>query len=313
MGLLQHILETDLSTQKGDLISKAEYLSKKENNKISFFEWAEQQEFAHLGIFLYECNKYVLSYAFNIDSQTIINSVSTYDFWQNILTFQNNIWQTFDSSSSDFNKFYQFFSGNIKDQIKTIYILKLSSIIISPNEKQPFIFCYSLTNEIQQTLSPFSKNDINKISLIINSSIREDSFFYKNQFSNFPFNRELLPKDSLVPFCFTFTFKSLISEIFQNIKISDISLKKSISDSIFTEACFYLIKAFSAFHYFTFFNDYKLKITFFTSVYPDNELFRFHITKILSPLFSSNLEKLQLSISQIDVSSLKHDLSDSQE
>lgn len=88
-----------------------------------FWQWAESSPFAHCGVFCAAANFMLLHRAYRIDSATVLNSVSTRDFWAG--SAAGDKWILLERGDEHFAGFLQFLGDNAKEKAERIAILKL--------------------------------------------------------------------------------------------------------------------------------------------------------------------------------------------
>ncbi len=173
MGLLSHIQE--LNGQKGGLLARAkEFENSKQTSKemqnplMTFVSFAQKNFFDVCGILSSKNDFYYLRKSFGLDLNSIVNSVSTKDFWDGIISSKNN-WNIFEDEN--LNPFFQLFSDKVKENLKKIAILPFLHdgeqnyfFIINPENstlKTDNDFVSLLTETLQYDFSEHSLEDFN--------------------------------------------------------------------------------------------------------------------------------------------------------
>lgn len=181
MGLLQHIEggsfsePSSTSQVKGSLLQK---MLKYADSKLSFFEFTEKHNLSLCAVFEKCENTFVISASKGIDSLSILNSVSTDDFWKG--TVPQNEWVYFSRENSEINQILQFFSQSLKDSIEEIYIFASENRILLLADTESFSFNKdSLKTDffrLETTISDItSESTENTISIDYSASL-EDMF-----------------------------------------------------------------------------------------------------------------------------------------
>jgi len=103
---------------------------------LSFFDFTKKYSLPHSAVFT-ECNSFfVFSAASNLDGDTILQSISTSDFWEG--TVENNKWTFFSKEESNLNIILQFFSDNLKSKINFVNIYRNNDkILLAAYESKP--------------------------------------------------------------------------------------------------------------------------------------------------------------------------------
>lgn len=162
MGLLSHITNSEtckhqvLPQQKSGsgLLARAQQSLEKEYFSIQ--NWAKENNFAHCGFFSSVNGIMAITNAYGLDSQTIINSISSKDFWQG--TFSNNSVLNYSKHDKEIYNFLQFFSFDLKNSIEHICFIKL------PLENDFAIFMTFNTDENELCISKKIIDNINFIA-----------------------------------------------------------------------------------------------------------------------------------------------------
>ncbi len=113
------------------LLEKAVATPPAHSSFSDFRQWAESSPFAHCGVFSPAANFMLLHRAYRIDSATVLNSVSTRDFWAGSAAGEK--WILLERGDERFAGFLQFLGDEAKEKAERIAILKL-------RENSPAIF-----------------------------------------------------------------------------------------------------------------------------------------------------------------------------
>lgn len=174
MGLLQHIEGGSLKEPspvpqtKGSLLQK---MLKYAEDKLSFFEFTEKHHLSLCALFEKCENSFIISASKGLDSFSILNSVSTVDFWQG--TVHLNEWTCFSKENSQINQILQFFSQNLKDSIEEIFIYTTENRILLIADTKGFsVNKKALENDFSKldTIIPEISSDINENTITIDYS-----------------------------------------------------------------------------------------------------------------------------------------------
>lgn len=99
------------------LMAKAEAVS-----ISSFQQWAKQNGFERCGVFRSKNGLMLLELANGVDAQSVFSSISTKDFWNG--SVPSDTWVTLDRESPTFSAFTQFLGTEAKAKVKAFRILK---------------------------------------------------------------------------------------------------------------------------------------------------------------------------------------------
>lgn len=153
------------------LLSKANLLE--QNKGLAFSNFISKYNISFFAIFELKQNNYVIVNSLGFDGSSIINSSSTVDFWNGVLSEENKLY-TF-SSKDLTNPLFQFFSFKIKDNVHKITVFKTANkIVLICNNDLPESVVYDF-NKIDYSLK---FTDLEKL----NSFINNNSFIYKVEF-----------------------------------------------------------------------------------------------------------------------------------
>lgn len=102
------------------LLQKANLL---QSEGLAFFDFITKHKIKYCAFFKRFSLHYAITNSFGLDSESIINSLSTVDFWNGTIPCSNKVYKSSNQDGS-INTFLQLFSAELKDQIKLISILK---------------------------------------------------------------------------------------------------------------------------------------------------------------------------------------------
>lgn len=113
------------------LLQKANLL---QSEGLAFFDFITKHKIKYCAFFKRFSLHYAITNSFGLDAGTIINSLSTVDFWNGTIPCSNQVYKSSNQDGS-INSFLQLFSSELKEQIKTLSIIKLedNSIFIIAN------------------------------------------------------------------------------------------------------------------------------------------------------------------------------------
>lgn len=169
--------ETNSTNQKSNtvgLLKRSMLLTTR--NRLDFFEFVNKYHFPLCAIFTNTESNLLITDSYGFDSESILKSKSTMDFWKGSLS-EYNKWNFFKASDSTITPFYQFFSFEMQDKIKGLYIYafedknEISKILLVayPNEIQK-----DFSQEIIQDfgiLTPEVSEEKQQISIPENNSL----------------------------------------------------------------------------------------------------------------------------------------------
>ena len=178
MGLLQKLSDSALNTPvKQEPVEDKPVVIKKSNSvgllkksllasttsdsrRLDFFEFTGKYKLEICALLKNENGNFRITNCLGLDGESVCLSVSTSDFWEGIIPDAEKLY-TFNNSVETL-PFFQFFSTQIKDIIKTIQIIKTkqNSILIICNKtiEQTSDFI-SDVNTIQNTQVEFNSNN----------------------------------------------------------------------------------------------------------------------------------------------------------
>ena len=100
-----------------------------EKNRLDFFDYVNKYKLSQCAILKLRNGFFQISSCFGFDSQSILKSVSTEDFWKGLIP-KNNTPYLFTRSDNSIQPLYQFFSETIIDSISSIILYKNNSDVI---------------------------------------------------------------------------------------------------------------------------------------------------------------------------------------
>lgn len=126
MGLLSRI--ENIQQRSGGLLARAEQLdllNKADKPQAAdFFTFISSLSIGRCGIYAQEGDFFYLEHCAGFDLPSILNSISTKDFWEG-LVLGNGKWHGFEGSS--LSPVYQLFSKEMREKITEIHILPFSA------------------------------------------------------------------------------------------------------------------------------------------------------------------------------------------
>lgn len=103
---------------------------------LSFFEFVKKYNFSHCAIFERVNTFYVFSHSYGFDGDTILQSISTSDFWEG--TVEENKWNFFSRDENNLNTVLQFFSMNLKTSLPYVNIFySKEKVLLTAFEGKP--------------------------------------------------------------------------------------------------------------------------------------------------------------------------------
>lgn len=145
---------------------------------LSFFEFVTKHNLSHCAVFQRVNTFYVFSHSFGFDGETILQSISTSDFWEG--TVKENKWNFFSRDENNLNTVLQFFSINLKTNISYVNIFfGQNKILLTAFESKP-----DYGNQLDEISKDFLSIDFDKFqtekrksesSLILHMDIKNAS------------------------------------------------------------------------------------------------------------------------------------------
>ncbi|MCQ2584305.1 MAG: hypothetical protein MJ185_01840 [Treponema sp.] len=143
---------------------------------LSFFEFVTKHNLSHCAVFQRVNTFYVFSHSYGFDGDTVLQSISTSDFWEG--TVEKNKWNYFSRDENNLNTVLQFFSMNLKTNISYVKIfMGNDKVLLTAFETNP-----GSENDLDTIAKDFLNMDFEKISeeknnsdssLILNMNIKD--------------------------------------------------------------------------------------------------------------------------------------------
>lgn len=151
----------------------AEFSNSAENNvqkvKFSFFDFIQKYSLSHCCVFSKVDTFYMSSSSWGFDGETILQSISTSDFWDG--TLKENKWNSFSTEENNLNSILQFFSIRLKHNFQYVQVYSANDkILLIALEKEPLE--KSLLEEIANDFLSLSED----LDFFENSTIDEDFY-----------------------------------------------------------------------------------------------------------------------------------------
>lgn len=262
MGFLQSFTEGEIqlsssvkSKKSLGLLQKSILLSEK---KVLFKDFLSEFKMSGFILLQKTSNKYFVNTSYGLDAESIINFTSTEDFWNGTIIQSEKL---YNFENDNLSPFYQFFSFNLKDTIKSLSIFK---------------------------------NDNNSIFIVINKTDFDFDNFYKKAISLIDDNSLFIsPNHSGNYKNIKLDFSKCLSSFFEIKKINNFieEYKKSIINEI-------SIKLSVLFTDMRYFND-SFFVTLPDSTFYDFDLLKKHlVNEFTSFINSDNLEIVDCGISE---------------
>lgn len=163
----------------------------------------------------------LLECANGMDAQSVFSSISTKDFWLGSLRTESLV--TLDAQSPNFTAFTQFLGGAVREKAKSFRMLKFHSA-----SALMVFFEYALDNE---SFSSLSKNFEQEIALFManrSKLLQEKPTIY---------DTSALADGKTARLCLIST-KRALEETTARIEVSELSVKKTLLNTIFEEIFF---------------------------------------------------------------------------
>ena len=100
-----------------------------EKNRLDFFDYVNKYKLSQCAILKLKNGFFQICSCFGFDSQSILKSISTEDFWKGLIP-KNNTPYLFSRSNNTIQPLYQFFTDSIIDSISSIILYKTDSNVI---------------------------------------------------------------------------------------------------------------------------------------------------------------------------------------
>jgi len=122
--------------------------SPQKDGGLSFFEFIKKHNLSHCAVFERVNTFFVFSHSYGFDGDTILQSISTSDFWEG--TVEKEKWNYFSRDENNLNTVLQFFSVNLKT--------KLTYVNIFPSKDRILLVAYDTKPEYGESLDFISKD-----------------------------------------------------------------------------------------------------------------------------------------------------------
>lgn len=168
---------------KMGLLQKANLLL---NKRLTFCDFIKKNKIIKCAILKNHLQFYFISESFGFDGFSILNSFSTYDFWNGTIPKKNTIYN-FSIQNTNLNQFYQFFSSQQKEEISSLSIIKTLDnsifILINSSINSRILNDFEHIDFEKETYIKnhnFQKENMQKCVLDLNNSV-EDFVFSENK------------------------------------------------------------------------------------------------------------------------------------
>lgn len=168
---------------KMGLLRKANLLL---NKRLTFCDFIKKNKIIKCAILKNHSQFYFIYESFGFDGFSILNSFSTYDFWNGTIPKKNIIYN-FSIQNTNLNQFYQFFSSQQKDEISSLSIIKTLDnsifILINSSINSRILYDFEHIDFEKETYIKnhnFQKENMQKCVLDLNNSV-EDFVFSENK------------------------------------------------------------------------------------------------------------------------------------
>ncbi|MCR4626616.1 MAG: hypothetical protein K5640_03130 [Treponema sp.] len=245
-------------------------LNKIENaayNSKTFYNWAFTNGIEHAAVFQCISNKYVITHAKGIDAQTVLSSISSFDFFNGtILSFKK--WLCTSAQTKAIEPYYQLLSGNYKDTVQKICFLPLTD-----SEKPPVLMLFSLENEELKLPDDNSENKEKILSYI--EKTQDKTVEIPAQKIN-----SLLPNQANL---FIISLKLAFQQIYKNTIINE-ELKSITEKTLYNEFFNQLYSCLSEHNLCQRGSDFEIKAAVFSNAELELNLFQAFISELFMPL-----------------------------
>ncbi len=214
MGLLAKI-ENLQEKKPAGLLAKASLM---EFSKVTLSQWAKNNSVNHVAIFSQYNNFYYISDSLNIDARTIALSVSTKDFWQGSIDFDESVYVKFSKADGNLGRFYQFFREDLRHDVEELYFLP-----VTIGGQKKILMILKKADEVF-TLPPSTDSFIKSISTI--------------NFNIVELPQETMEErleENLVNFqanLYILSYRICLESLFNGIEISNLEIKKLVIESM---------------------------------------------------------------------------------
>lgn len=165
------------------LLQKANLLL---NKRLTFCDFIKKNKIIKCAILKNHSQFYFISESFGFDGFSLLNSFSTYDFWNGTIPKKNTIYN-FSIQNTNLNQFYQFFSSQQKEEISSLSIIKTFDnsifILINSSINSRILNDFEHIDFEKETYIKnhnFQKENMQKCILDLNNSV-EDFVFLENK------------------------------------------------------------------------------------------------------------------------------------
>lgn len=151
------------------LLQKALLLEKHFFANLSFAEICKKYAIATSAIFTQNENEFSISACFGFDAESILKSISTFDFWNGLFQNKNYI----DAEAETLSPFFQLFSNELKETVSRVICKKIENenfcMLVFQNDElsnleiNHFFSDVSHLNETQNNFFDFSKIDFSRV------------------------------------------------------------------------------------------------------------------------------------------------------
>ena len=242
------------------------------HEKPCFSTFCKKYGFVHAGVFGIVDGMYVLTKASGLDSETILSSISSQDFWKGIIT-SNTTWNTFSYQQENLSDFYQFFSTFFKSQIQSLHIM------FFPYNKQSFIFLVAqLDSEKKQTLPEITPSFIYELSQLCVS--QDNCADLEENEQKIADGLSFAPATLL-----SISFAEMIHRIKKDQTISTLNLCEQTIKTFFSEIASLMQMSFGETNIVVEMKNYEFHGVLFTTQQVDNQLFSYQLSQTMQPVY----------------------------
>ena len=200
-----------------------------EASRLTFQQWAEDKGIEHCGVFCEQGGLMMLKLAYGIDAPSVFSSISTKDFWTG--SIRSNNWVTLDRDSPNFTAFTQFLSPEARRNVRTFRILK-----VTDQDKLNIFFAYSdKPAGLLRASAEFSAELL---------SVMKSHAAYLIETPTCE-SVKGLTQDHKARLCLIST-KRALDETTKNIEVSELTIQKILTTTIFEEIFFRTKKLFAS-------------------------------------------------------------------
>ncbi len=256
MGLLSRIsagLETPAEITK-ESSSDQVVSAASDSEKLSFFDFIHKNSLSHCCIFKKINSIFVSSFSWGFDGDTILQSISTSDFWEG--TIKPEQWNTFSREENSLNTMLQFFSEKLKSNFNFVYVYEINDYILLIAEESVFL----REPELDKISADFLNIDLEKL----------------------PEYKDLL-SDNETPCSVkcTFSIENALNEIMEQLSPS---MKTNMSCSFISETCNLMRKLFTKGSY-EYLGNYKFSVSLNSESRVSDDVLKLFLKTSLSVIF----------------------------